>query len=143
MLTSDGPLLERLLDFLTRLALPLAPPAIDGLRSVVDEDSEAVVQHASTIETTDIAALCAAYPLLESWEQKVLMVQLTDQHTLPSMRDMWQDMLWIPTIRPQADSHRSVAKALAHLDGDSTTWERYWTDVLLTRREARKRAARN
>jgi hypothetical protein len=139
----EAPLMERLQLFLTQIGLPLTAGGLAGLQAVIDEDPKAVDATKPGVQPSDISPLCAAYPQLETWGQKLLMVQLTDQHAVPSMREMWQDVLWVPRIVPKADSHRTVARALARLEGDDKAWEKYWADVLLTRREARRRAAQS
>jgi len=97
-------------------------------------DFEEIEAARDKIAFSDLGALAAAYPALETWDQKAALINLVQDHLDPRFRSLMLDFLAAPDTRgDEASSGDDVipltkAIALCHLDENFDDFMRYYNN---------------
>jgi hypothetical protein len=88
------------------------------------------------VHFADLSALAAAYPALESWDQKAALINLIQDHLDPRFRPLMLDFLAAPDTRGDDVIPLTKAIALCHLDENFDDFMRYYNDPRLIQARA-------
>ena len=104
-------------------------PKIEELLQIIRRaDFQEIESARDQVTVSILGALAAAYPSLETWEQKAALINLIQDHLDPCFRPIMLDFLSAPDTRGDDTVPLTKAIALCHLEENFDNFTIYYND---------------